>query len=131
VGADPSPAARSPETDVTLIVRTLENTLVWINGMKTNQTGTRREFVSAGPEIGRTYTYLVHAQWTGADGKVVDRVQSVPMQAGEKRVVDFTSQQPPSGQVTFSVPTPAATTAPSVSVPLLPPPTPVPVPKGD
>ena len=131
LGSATLPQVRTPETDVTLIVRALDNTVVWINGMKTNQTGPRREFVSAGPEVGRTYTFQVHAQWTGADGKTVDRVQTVPMQAGEKRVVDFTSQQPSSGQVTFSIPPLPITTTPSptATVPL-PLPTPLRVPQG-
>jgi uncharacterized protein (TIGR03000 family) len=84
------PTSRSSDTDVTLIVRTTPDAVVWINGSKTTQTGPRREFVSAGPEPGRIYTFQVRAQWTGSDGQSVEATRPISVVAGEKRVVDFT-----------------------------------------
>ena len=38
---------------------------------------------------GRTYTFDIRAQWKGPDGRPVDIEQRVPVQAGERRAVEF------------------------------------------
>jgi uncharacterized protein (TIGR03000 family) len=81
------------DTDVTLIIRSNPDATIWINGVKTTQTGARREFTSSGLTPGRTYTFDVRAQWGGADGRALDLHRRVPVQAGERRSIDFT--QPP------------------------------------
>jgi len=89
-----TPPGKSPDTDVTLIVRTPADAIVWINGVKTTQTGSRREFVSSGLAQGRNYTFDMRAEWTGLDGKSVEIHRRVPAQAGERRLVDFTLPAP-------------------------------------
>ena len=79
---------------MTLIVRTPADATVWINGVKTTQTGPRREFVSSGLAQGRNYTFDMRAEWMGLDGKSVEIHRRVPAQAGERRLVDFTLPAP-------------------------------------
>jgi uncharacterized protein (TIGR03000 family) len=93
------PAPRSPDTDVTLIVRIPADATVWINGVKTTQTGSRREFVSSGLAPGRSYTFDVRAQWVSLDGKPVDLHRKIAAQAGERRTVDFSPMTPLPGAV--------------------------------
>jgi uncharacterized protein (TIGR03000 family) len=93
---DPSAARNRDEdgpvptrnTDVLLSVRVPENATVWINGDEATQTGSRREFTSSGHTPGKTYTYTIRARWEEG-GKTVDRTQKVPVQGGERRVIDF------------------------------------------
>jgi uncharacterized protein (TIGR03000 family) len=86
------------DTSVSLIIRTAADATVWINGVKTTQTGPRREFASSGLTPGRTYTFDIRAQWVAADGRTMDLQRRIPVQAGERRSVDF--NQPPSSDVT-------------------------------
>jgi uncharacterized protein (TIGR03000 family) len=76
------------DADVLMIVRVPANATVWVNGDKSTQKGSRREFLSSGRTPGKTYTYTIRAQWEEG-GKVVDRTQKVPIVGGERRVIDF------------------------------------------
>jgi uncharacterized protein (TIGR03000 family) len=71
---------RLPKSDAT----------VWLEGVKTQQTGTERSFVSPTLAAGKTYSYEVHARWTDDNGAVVDRIKTVPVHSGERVMVDFT-----------------------------------------
>jgi uncharacterized protein (TIGR03000 family) len=93
-GAIPSPPGPLPVADVTLDIRTPADASVWINGIKTNQTGPSREFVSSGLDAGRKYTFDIRAQWTTADGKPVDTNRHVHVQAGERCTIDLTTPSP-------------------------------------
>jgi uncharacterized protein (TIGR03000 family) len=91
VGATEPPLASGPDSEVTLVLRTPADATVWINGVKTTQTGARREFVSSGLAAGRSYTFDIRAEWLGADGKLAAAWRRLPVQAGERRLVDLTS----------------------------------------
>jgi uncharacterized protein (TIGR03000 family) len=88
------PTVRLTETDVLFTVRVPPDATVWLNGTRTTQNGTRREFMSSGLVPGRTYTYEIAAQWTGPDGKVVDVERRITVVAGERRTVDFLAGAP-------------------------------------
>jgi uncharacterized protein (TIGR03000 family) len=92
--AIPSPPGPLPVADITLVIHTPADAAVWINGIKTNQTGPAREFVSSGLDAGRTYTFDLRAQWTTADGKPKDLNRKVHVLAGERSTIDFTSPSP-------------------------------------
>jgi uncharacterized protein (TIGR03000 family) len=81
-------------SDVTLMIRTPPDATVSINGTKSTQTGTSREFVSTGLAPGRSYTFTIRAEWKTADGKMMDHERSIPVQAGERRLIDFTLPSP-------------------------------------
>ena len=89
-----APAGGVISNDVTLMIRTPAEATIWINGVKSTQTGTSREFVSSGLAQGRSYTFDVRAEWTGSDGKFMSLERRVPVQAGERRLIDFTLPSP-------------------------------------
>jgi len=80
---------RTSDNDVTLIVHTPPEAIVWINDLKTSQAGPYREFVSAGSAPGRIYTFHVRAQWTTPDGSSIVISRTASLVAGEKRTIDF------------------------------------------
>src|SRR5579883_1580302 len=90
-GQIPTLPGRSSDSELALIVRVPADATVWVNGVKTTQKGTRREFNSTGLEQGRSYTFSVRAQWTGANGSVVETDRRITVQAGERRSLDFMS----------------------------------------
>jgi uncharacterized protein (TIGR03000 family) len=61
---------------------------VWIDGHKTAQTGTSRQFISPPLNPSQTYQYEVKAQWL-AGGKTVEQTQKVVVQAGQRVGIDF------------------------------------------
>jgi uncharacterized protein (TIGR03000 family) len=61
---------------------------VWIEGTKTQQTGSNRLFVSPPLDSNGNYTYTVKARWI-ANGQEVTRSKSVPVRAGEEASVTF------------------------------------------
>jgi uncharacterized protein (TIGR03000 family) len=63
---------------------------VWIEGRKTQQQGTTREFVSPPLDPGRSYTYTVRASWV-ENGKPVEQTRTVPVQANGTATADFTT----------------------------------------
>ncbi len=79
--------------DATLTVLVPSDAVVWVNGEKTTQSGPRRDFVSSGLAPGRSYTFEVRTEWKGQDGKPVDLVQRIPMQAGDKRAISISVPQ--------------------------------------
>ena len=97
------PTSNRIDTNATVGVRVPADATVWINGAKTNQGGTSRQFMSTGLEPGRTYTYTIRAQWKGTDGQPVDLDQSIVVQAGEKRWVNFANPISPRAKITPAV----------------------------
>jgi uncharacterized protein (TIGR03000 family) len=68
---------------------------MWFGETRTNLTGSYRQFISPPLTPGKNYTYEVRARWT-QNGQVVDRTQTVAVQAGAKVDVDFTRPTPAS-----------------------------------
>jgi uncharacterized protein (TIGR03000 family) len=113
----PSPAVGGPvqagfvqpvrltEADVLLSVRVPPDAIVQVNGVKTTQTGPRRELMSSGLLPGRSYTFTISAQWTGPNGDTVEVQRRIAVQGGERRTIDFllsspaTGEAPPAGAV--------------------------------
>lgn len=88
-GAPPqSDSVSLSDSDALFNVKVPPNAEVWINGDKTTQTGSQREFISNGLTPGKLYTYEVRAKWT-QDGKTFDKTQKVQIQGGERRTADF------------------------------------------
>lgn len=85
----PTAPIRLTDSDMLLSMRVPPDAVVRINGEKTNQSGPRREFLSSGLSPGRTYTFVVTAQWTEPDGQDVQLERRVQVQGGERRNVDF------------------------------------------
>jgi uncharacterized protein (TIGR03000 family) len=124
-GANPSAAptirlANSVPTgsdgDVTLVIRVPTDAVVSINGIKTTQTGERREFVSSGLVQGKSYTFEVRAEWQSASGKTIELQQKLVTHAGERRVINFANPSdpprielaPPAGTIPTRLPIPGS-----------------------
>jgi uncharacterized protein (TIGR03000 family) len=86
---------RRPNTDddtkAHIWLRLPENADVWVNGVKTKQTGESRYFYSPPLVPGKKYSYDMRVRWM-EDGKPVEKTQRVLVQAGETIRRDFTSQ---------------------------------------
>jgi uncharacterized protein (TIGR03000 family) len=94
-----NPAAAGPvrltDSDVLLRIRVPADAIVRINGAPTAQQGMRREFVSSGLIPGRSYTFVVTAQWTEPNGRTVEQERRISVQGGDRRTVDFLSPAGP------------------------------------
>jgi uncharacterized protein (TIGR03000 family) len=82
-------SARLTDSDVLLRIRVPPDAIVRINGAATAQQGMRREFVSSGLVPGRSYTFVVSAQWTEPNGQTMEQERRISVQGGDRRTVDF------------------------------------------
>jgi uncharacterized protein (TIGR03000 family) len=79
-----------------------ENAEVLVDGVKTTQIGTAREFVSPVLAPGTRYVYKITVRYTDANGKQVEDTRDIRFQANDWFSVDFTRPAP-----TLPPPTPA------------------------
>jgi uncharacterized protein (TIGR03000 family) len=77
-----------------LLVIVPENAELWFNGTKTSQQGPQREFVSPPLTPGKRYTYEIKARWM-QEGKPVEEVRNVSVQANGWQRIDLTKPEPP------------------------------------
>jgi uncharacterized protein (TIGR03000 family) len=71
-----------------LVVEVPDDAEVWLEGSKTQQTGTTRRYVSPPLVRGKDYTYELRVRWT-ADGHPVERSKTVVVHAGEQVRITF------------------------------------------
>jgi uncharacterized protein (TIGR03000 family) len=71
---------------------------IQVNGLTTRSEGSRRQYVSYGLRPGFSYKYEVRAEVT-RDGKVVEEVRTVTLAAGDRKMVTFAFNAPPSQEV--------------------------------
>jgi uncharacterized protein (TIGR03000 family) len=101
---EPTPAeprttsSPTPETSGVVTVWVPYEAKVTINGLATQSTGSRRQFVSFGLKPGYTYKYLVHAEVV-RDGKIVEDDRTVVITAGQSTAVAFGFNTNPSEAV--------------------------------
>jgi uncharacterized protein (TIGR03000 family) len=69
-------------------VRVPENAEVWIDGQKTSQTGSFREFTTPPLESGQKFIYDIKARWT-ENGKEVVRDRQLNFYAGDRLMVNL------------------------------------------
>jgi uncharacterized protein (TIGR03000 family) len=70
-------------------VRVPANAEIWMNGVKTKQTGETRYFFSPPLTPGKKYSYQMRVRWI-KDGKPLEETQDLLVQAGETIRRDFT-----------------------------------------
>lgn len=93
-GTEPAPAIGTPSTSVTpdnsgmLTVWVPYDAKVFINGMATKSTGSRRTFVSYNLKDGFSYKYEVRAEVV-RNGKIVEDTKTVVLTAGANNAVAF------------------------------------------
>lgn len=73
-------------------LRVPENAEIWVNGVKTKQTGESRYFFSPPLTSGKKYSYQLRLRWT-KDGKPVEETQRIVVQAGQTIRRDFTQSR--------------------------------------
>ncbi|MFZ5829658.1 MAG: TIGR03000 domain-containing protein [Planctomycetota bacterium] len=74
---------------------------VWVNGMETKSTGSRRQYVSFGLKQGFSYRYEVKAQIV-REGQLVEDIQDVVLTAGSTGAVAFGFNRPAAESVALA-----------------------------
>lgn len=82
------PVAPAPTT-ATIDLYVPASAEVWLNGQKTNQSGTLRRFVTPPLNANAHSTYELRVRYTGQDGKVVDETREVAVEAGQQVVLNL------------------------------------------
>jgi uncharacterized protein (TIGR03000 family) len=80
--------AAAPEGRARLELRVPEDAAVWFGDVRTEQTGTRRQFESPPLTPGKEYVYAVRVVWQEA-GKEVQESRDVTVRAGEQLSATF------------------------------------------
>lgn len=75
-----------------LWLRVPENAEIWVDGVKTKQTGELRHFFSPPLTPGKKYSYQVRLRWR-KDGKPVEETQRILVQSGLTIRRDFTQSR--------------------------------------
>jgi uncharacterized protein (TIGR03000 family) len=83
-------SARSEENKARLHVEVPADAVLWLNGQRTNSTGTARDFILPQLKPGETYVYHVKARWT-VDGKALEESREVKVRANKTTTVQLTS----------------------------------------
>jgi len=65
------------------------NAEVWLDGQKSQQTGTARAFVTPPLERGQTFRYDLRVRWTAPGDIVVDVTRPIQVQGGRQTTVGF------------------------------------------
>ncbi len=62
---------------------------VWFDGVRMQQSGSDRHFVTPPLDPGATYTFEVRASWNDPSGKTQTRTRQVEVRAGGQQTIDF------------------------------------------
>jgi uncharacterized protein (TIGR03000 family) len=87
--------APPPDNSAHLQLAVPENAEVFVDGEKTNQTGSVREFVSPPLASGSSYNYRISVRYTDAGGKPVNDTRTIHVRANDWFRIDFTRPAPP------------------------------------
>jgi uncharacterized protein (TIGR03000 family) len=82
-------SATAMDNKARIWLRVPSNAQIWVEGVKTKQTGETRYFYSPQLTPGKQYSYRVHLRWT-KDGKIVEENQRLLVSAGATIHRDFT-----------------------------------------
>jgi uncharacterized protein (TIGR03000 family) len=86
--AEKLPPPTTNEAQLQLLVP--EKAEVMVDGIKTRQTGTVRDFVSPPLTPGKNMTYTIAVRYTDADGKPVEETHSIRVRANDRLRIDCT-----------------------------------------
>jgi uncharacterized protein (TIGR03000 family) len=85
----------APDGSAHLLLTVPENAEVLIEGTKTTQTGTTREFVTPQLNPGTRYVYEITVRYSDSRGNVVDDTRDIRFGADDWFSIDFTRPAPP------------------------------------
>jgi uncharacterized protein (TIGR03000 family) len=81
-----------PDNKAHIWLRVPEDATVWVDGVKTKQTGEARHFYSPPLTPGKKYTYKMRVRWE-KDGEPVEKTQKIAVHAGANVRLDLTRPQ--------------------------------------
>lgn len=88
--AGATPVRQSPEVGTAYLrVRVPREAELYCDNVKLQLTGEERNFISPPLPTGRAYPYEIRARWNGPDGKLVERLCSIEVEAGRQFSIDF------------------------------------------
>jgi uncharacterized protein (TIGR03000 family) len=90
----PAPQRPAPDDLAHLQLMVPENAEVLLDGTKTTQAGTTREFVTPSLKPGSQYSYKITVRYTDATGKTVEDARDIRFQANDWFSIDFTRPPP-------------------------------------
>ena len=121
-GAEESSIATEASNAAQLNIRVPDaKAQVWIEGQKTNQQGTFRQFVSPPLDPNRDYTYHITARWQ-QNGREMEQTKDFAVHAGDRLTVDFRNATASNTQQLNQTPRTTTPTTTSGSNPPPPPP---------
>ena len=82
-------AATTQPATASLHVRLPADAELFCDNIKLTLTGNERNFLSPPLPLGRTFPYEIRARWMGPDGKAVEQVRSIQVEAGHDTWIDF------------------------------------------
>jgi uncharacterized protein (TIGR03000 family) len=77
-----------------LHVRLPANAELYCDNIKLSLTGNERNFTSPPLPFGRMFPYEIRIRWIGPEGKIVEQVRSVQVEAGRHTQLDFFDGKP-------------------------------------
>jgi uncharacterized protein (TIGR03000 family) len=83
------PQRERADSKAHILLRVPQDAEIWVNGVKTKQTGESRYFFSPPLAPGKKYSYQMRVRWM-KDGKPVEETQSILVHAGATIRRDFT-----------------------------------------
>jgi uncharacterized protein (TIGR03000 family) len=83
------PTPDAPAGTVLLNVRVPGEAQIWIDGDKTQQTGSFRRFLSPQLDQGKSYVYTIKGEWQQPNGQKISRTRKVTVRAGEAVDIDL------------------------------------------
>jgi uncharacterized protein (TIGR03000 family) len=89
----PTAPGVAQDTTMEVTVRVPPDAKVWFDDVRTQKTGSTRQFESPPLSPGKDYTYVIHAQWK-ENGRTVDRFRTIHVHANMSADVDMTQPQP-------------------------------------
>jgi uncharacterized protein (TIGR03000 family) len=100
-------AAPAQDNEAHITLNVPPDAEVWFDGVKTQQAGPTREFVSPPLTPGQAYTYRVRARWT-ENGKPVEQERDIRVRANQQTVETFTAGAPSRAAAAAAAMPPAA-----------------------
>jgi uncharacterized protein (TIGR03000 family) len=91
---DPSHESSDPHV-ANVEIRLPANATLWVEGQQMTTTGAVRHFYTPKLTEGENYTYEIHARWTDASGKTVERTKNLDVKAGSWLGLDFNRADQP------------------------------------
>lgn len=89
----PAPPPPTPDPQAHFLIRVPPDAELWLDGVKTGQTGPTRVFLTPALEPGEPYVYTVCARWSDG-GRVIEQSKDLVLHAGDWVSITFPTPAP-------------------------------------